>query len=105
MIRQYPGIVRPDCCLTIIGNPLLKFLATPLALYSSALVMKHFNKSRKLFQVKIITVMLKASLLLNALLCIHPLTFITEVFHLVVLLGSQYCINLVFLEGIHDVLR
>ena len=80
------------------------FLLLKQLLYSSALVMKHFNSSRKLFQVKIIIVMLKASLLLNALLCIHTLTFIAEVFHLVVLLGSQSCITLVFLAGIHDVL-
>ena len=34
-----------------------------MALYFSAIVMKHFNSSKKLFQAKIITVKLKASLL------------------------------------------
>ena len=49
-----------------------------MALYSSAVVMKGFNSSRKLFQAKIVTVKLKAGLLLNASLCICPLTFINE---------------------------
>ena len=43
-----------------------------MALYSSALVMKPFNNSRKLFYIN---VKLKADLVLNALLCIRPLTF------------------------------
>ena len=41
--------------------------------------MKLFNNSRELFQTKNITVKLKASLLLNALLHIRKLTFLTEV--------------------------
>ena len=41
--------------------------------------MKCFNSSRKLFKVEIITVKLKAGLLLNVSLCIRPLTFINEV--------------------------
>ena len=53
-----------------------------MALYSSAVVMKGFNSSRKLFKAEIITVKLKASLLLNALLRICPLTFINEVLRL-----------------------
>ena len=50
-----------------------------MALYSSALVVKLFNNSRKLFYAKIITVKPKDSLLLNALLHICTLTFLTEV--------------------------
>ena len=53
-----------------------------MALYSSTLVMKLFNNSRKLFYAEIINVKPKAILLLNASLCIHPLTFLTEVLHL-----------------------
>ena len=53
-----------------------------MALYSSAVVMKGFNSSRKLFSAEIVTVKLKAGLLLNALLCICPLTFINEVLRL-----------------------
>ena len=45
-----------------------------MALYSSALVMKLFNSSQKL---KIITVKLKTTLLLNASLQVHLLTFVT----------------------------
>ena len=62
---------------------ILKWLYT----YSSALVMKPFNNSRKLFKaeiIKIITAKPKTSLLLNALLCIHPLTFLTEALSLLV---------------------
>ena len=44
--------------------------------------MKGFNISRKLFQAEIITVKLKAILLLNALLRIRPLTFINEALRL-----------------------
>ena len=44
--------------------------------------MKGFTSSRKLFQAEIITVKLKASLLLNALLRIRPLIFINEVLRL-----------------------
>ena len=44
--------------------------------------MKGFNSSRKLFYTEIITVKLKAYLLLNALLRIRPLTFINEVLRL-----------------------
>ena len=47
-----------------------------IALYSSAVVMKGFDSSRKLFLAKIVTVKLKASLLLNLSLRICPLTFI-----------------------------
>ena len=52
------------------------------ALYSSSVVVKGFTSSRKLFQAEIITVKLKAGLLLNASLCIYPLTFINEALHL-----------------------
>ena len=44
--------------------------------------MKGFNSSRKLFKAKIITVKLKANLLLNASLRIRPLTFINEALRL-----------------------
>ena len=46
------------------------------ALYPSAVVMKGFTSSRKLFYAKITTVKLKVSLLLNVSLHIRPLTFI-----------------------------
>ena len=49
-----------------------------MALYLSAVVMKGFNSSRKLLQAEIVTVKLKAGLLLNVLLRICPLTFINE---------------------------
>ena len=49
-----------------------------MVLYSSAVVMKGFNSSKKLFKVEIITVKLVAGLLLNALVHIRPLTFINE---------------------------
>ena len=52
------------------------------ALYSSAVVMKSFTNSRKLFSAKIITVKLKASLILNMSLRIRPLIFINEVLRL-----------------------
>ena len=51
-----------------------------MALYSSAVVMKGFNSSRKL-KLRI-TLKLKAGLLLYVSLRIHPLTFITEVLRL-----------------------
>ena len=51
-------------------------------LYFSAIVMKGFNISRKLFLAEIITVKLKASLLSNALLCIRPLTYINKALHI-----------------------
>ena len=44
--------------------------------------MKGFNSSRKLLKADIVTMKLKAGLLLNALLCICLLTFINEVLHL-----------------------
>ena len=44
--------------------------------------MKDFNSSRKLFEAEIVTVKLKAGFLLNALLCIRPLTFINKVLRL-----------------------
>ena len=51
---------------------------------------------------------LNASFLLNVPICIHQLTFITEVLRLVATVGcsfcSYYCITLVFLPGVHDVL-
>ena len=50
-----------------------------MALYFSVLVMKLFNNSTKLFKAKIITVKLKASLLLSVSLHICPLTFIHKV--------------------------
>ena len=43
------------------------------------------NSSIKLFQVEIITLKLKPTLLLNVSLCIHPLTFPFEMFQLVML--------------------
>ena len=46
-----------------------------MALYSTALVTKLYKSSRKLY-AEIITVKLKATLLLNASLYFHPLTFI-----------------------------
>ena len=49
-----------------------------MALYYSAIVIKGFNSSRKLFYAEIVTVKLKAGLLLNSSLRIHPLTFINE---------------------------
>ena len=52
-----------------------------MALYFSALVMIGFNSGRKLFKAKIITVKLKAVLLLNVSLCICPLTFINKTLH------------------------
>ena len=45
--------------------------------------MKLFNGSRK-FQIFTVHVKLKASFLLNALLSIYPVMFITEALHLVV---------------------
>ena len=53
-----------------------------MALYYSAVVIKGFNSSRKLFYAKIVTVKLKAGFLLNALLRIRPLTFINEALRL-----------------------
>ena len=53
-----------------------------MALYSSTVVMKGFYSSRKLFLAKIVTVKLKTGLHLNAPLCIRPLTFINEAYHL-----------------------
>ena len=53
-----------------------------IALYLSVVEIKGFNSSRKLFYAKIVTVELKADLLLNALLHIRPLTFVNEVLHL-----------------------
>ena len=53
-----------------------------MALYSSAVVLKDFHSSRKLFEAEIVTVKLKAALLLNASLRICPLTFINEVLRL-----------------------
>ena len=52
------------------------FLNFKTALYSSAVVVKGFNSRRKLFYAEIVTVKLKAGLLLNASLRICPLTFI-----------------------------
>ena len=49
-----------------------------MALYSSALEMKVVNISRN-YEVVIITVKPKASLLSNVSIRIHPLTFINEV--------------------------
>ena len=48
-----------------------------MALYCSAIVMKSF-----IIVVEIVTAKLKASLLLNELLRIHPLTFINKVLRL-----------------------
>ena len=44
------------------------------------------------------------SLLLNALLCIHPLTFITETLHLIATAMANMESTLSPLSGIHDVL-
>ena len=73
------------------------------ALYSSAIVMKFFNNSRK---AEIITVKLKDSLLLNMSLCIRPLTFITEALHLVATVRCSFCSYVVpqIPLGIHDML-
>ena len=57
-----------------------------MALYVSAVVMKVFNSSRNLFYGEIVTMKLKAGLLLNVSLCICPLTFINEVIRLSVVL-------------------
>ena len=61
-----------------------------MALYSSAVVIKDFNSSRKLFYAKIATVKLKAGLLLSASLHICLLTFIYRALHL---LGSPFVTN------------
>ena len=56
-----------------------------MALYVDAfspVVMKSFNSSRNLFCGKIVTVKLKASLLLNVSLCICPLTFLNKALRL-----------------------
>ena len=42
-------------------------------------------------KVEIITVKLKASLLLNVPLCIHPLTITTEALRLVVTVRCSFC--------------
>ena len=72
------------------------------ALYYSAKLMKGFNISRK---SEIITVKLKVSLLLNALLSIHPFTFINEALHLS---GSLFVASTASswfsLAGVHNVL-
>ena len=79
-------------------------------LYSSTLVMKLFNNSIyiKLFEAEIITVKLKASLLLNASLHIRSLTFITKALCLVATVEcyfcSFYCATLVYLADVHNVL-
>ena len=44
--------------------------------------MKGFNSSRKLFYAEFVTVKLKAGLLLNVSLRIHPITFINEALRL-----------------------
>ena len=48
----------------------------------SAVVMKGFTNSRKLFYAEIITVEVKVSVLLNVSLHIRSLTFINEALHL-----------------------
>ena len=53
-----------------------------MALYSSAVVMKGFKSSRKLFYAEIVTVKLKAGLLSNTLLRIRLLTFINKALRL-----------------------
>ena len=58
-----------------------------MALYSSAVVMKGFTSSRKLFSAEIVTVKLKVNLLLNVSLHIHQLTFINEALRL---MGSPF---------------
>ena len=79
-----------------------------MALYSSSLVMKCFNSSSKLKLLH--TVKLDHTLLLNMVLCKHPLTFITEALRSILLLiwGSYiapfcgyYCVSFVFL-GLHS---
>ena len=64
-------------------NCFYKFI---MALYVSAIVMKVFNSGRNLFYGEIVTMKLKAGLLLNVLLCICPLTFTNEVIRLSVVL-------------------
>ena len=61
-----------------------------LALNINALLMKPFYNSRKWLLAEIITVKLKPSLLLNALLHIHSHTLITETLHLVATIGSLH---------------
>ena len=53
-----------------------------MALYSSAVVMKGFTSTRKLFSTEFITVKLKADLLLYASVRIRLLTFIIEALRL-----------------------
>ena len=76
-----------------------------MALYSNTVVIKGFHSSRKLILAKIVTVKLKADLLLNAFLCICPLTYINEALHLS---GSPSVASttssLFSLAGIYDVL-
>ena len=65
----------------------LVFITFKMALYSSAVVMKGFNSSRRLFEAEIITVKPKVGPLLNAVLHICPLTFRNEV---LCILGSPF---------------
>ena len=82
--------VNRDSSLRNAYKPFLNFKT---ALYCSGLVMKLFNNSRKVFKTEIITVKLKASLLLTVLLYICPLTFLTEVLRLS---GSPSVVSIAF---------
>ena len=74
-----------------------------MALYFSAVIMKGFNSSRRLFQAEIITVKLNAGRLLNVVVHICPLSFINEALRL---LGSPFVASTASpqfsLTGIHD---
>ena len=65
------------------NNAYKLFLNIKMVLYFSDLVMKLFNNTRKLFLTKIIIMKQKTNLLLDAMLCIHPFTYITKALHLV----------------------
>ena len=67
------------------------------ALYSSAVVMKGFTSTRKLFLTEVITVKLKAGILLYASIHIPPLTFIIEALHLS---GSPFVALLHYLSSL-----
>ena len=88
MSSEQTGIITKKCVATHINY----FLNFKTALYSSALVMNLFNNfmAESCFKI-IITVKLKASLLLNALLYICPLTLITEALHRVATVRCSFC--------------
>ena len=87
MSREY-GLITKEC----VATHKLFFITFKTALYYSAVIMKGFNSSRRLFYAEIITVKLKAGLLLNAVLRIHPLTFINKALRLS---GSPFVASIV----------